>query len=64
MEIDSHKVGCPEYAPKTMLKLLVYGYSYGIRSSHKLEREYEQPASQAVYKLRQQSRTGPDSCLN
>ena len=37
--LDPHKVGCPEYAPKVMLKLLVYGYSYGIRSSRKLERE-------------------------
>jgi len=36
--IDYKKVGCPEYDPKSMLKLLVYGYSYGIRSSRKLER--------------------------
>ena len=36
---DPHKVGCPEYDPKVMLKLLVYGYSYGVRSSRKLERE-------------------------
>lgn len=35
---DSDKVGNPEYDPKSMLKLLVYGYSYGIRSSRKLER--------------------------
>jgi transposase len=34
-----HKVGCPQYDPKVMLKLLVYGYSYGVRSSRKLERE-------------------------
>ena len=34
-----HKVGCPEYDPKVVLKLLVYGYSYGVRSSRKLERE-------------------------
>jgi len=38
-EIDPDKVGCPQYDPSTMLKLLVYGYSYGIRSSRKLERE-------------------------
>jgi len=37
--LNSDKVGCPEYDPKAMLKLLVYGYSYGIRSSRKLERE-------------------------
>jgi transposase len=38
-EVDPHKVGCPQYDPKSMLKLLVYGYSYGVRSSRKLERE-------------------------
>ena len=31
------RVGNPEYNPKSMIKLLVYGYSYGIRSSRKLE---------------------------
>ena len=36
--LDSHKVGSPEYNPKAMLKLLIYGYSYGFRSSRKLER--------------------------
>ena len=36
--IDPHRVGNPEYSPYAMLKLLVYGYSYGIRSSRKLER--------------------------
>jgi len=39
IDLDAHKVGCPPYDPKSMLKLLVYGYSYGIRSSRKLERE-------------------------
>jgi transposase len=39
IEVDPNKVGCPQYDPKVMLKLLVYGYSYGIRSSRKLERE-------------------------
>ena len=37
--LEPHKVGCPQYDPKTMLKLLIYGYSYGVRSSRKLERE-------------------------
>ena len=32
IELDSIKVGCPQYDPKAMLKLLVYGYSYGVRS--------------------------------
>ena len=36
--VEPHKVGCPQYDPKIMLKLLIYGYSYGIRSSRKLER--------------------------
>lgn len=36
--INPHKVGSPAYDPKPMLKLLVYGYSYGWRSSRKLER--------------------------
>ncbi len=36
--LDTHKVGCPQYYPKAMLKLLTYGYSYGFRSSRKLER--------------------------
>ncbi len=38
-EVDPHKVGCPQYNPTAMLKLLVYGCSYGVRSSRKLERE-------------------------
>lgn len=37
--INPDKVGNPSYEPKSMLKLLIYGYSYGIRSSRKLERE-------------------------
>jgi len=36
--IDRNQVGNPAYDPKTMLKLLVYGYSYGWHSSRKLER--------------------------
>ena len=36
--VNHNKVGCPEYDPRSMLKLLVYGCSYGIRSSRKLER--------------------------
>jgi transposase len=39
IKVEPSKVGCPQYDPKIMLKLLVYGYSYGIRSSRKLERE-------------------------
>lgn len=36
--LDEHQVGPPEFDPRAMVKLLVYGYSYGIRSSRKLER--------------------------
>ncbi len=39
LEYKPDKVGPPEYDPKAMLKLLVYGYAYGVRSSRKLERE-------------------------
>jgi transposase len=39
IKIDPLKEGNPSYDPRFMLKLLVYGYSYGIRSSRKLERE-------------------------
>lgn len=39
IDLDSGKVGCPRYDPQAMLKLLLYGYSYGVRSSRKLERE-------------------------
>lgn len=38
IEIDEHQVGNSEYDPRAMLKLLVYGYSYGIKESRKLER--------------------------
>jgi transposase len=38
IDLDTDKVGNPQYDPKAMLKLLLYGYSYGIRSSRKLER--------------------------
>jgi transposase len=37
IEIDEHQVGNSEYDPKAMLKLLVYGYSYGLKGSRKLE---------------------------
>lgn len=38
IEINPSKVGNSEYDPKVMLKLFIYGYSYGIKSSRKLER--------------------------
>ena len=38
IEEDAEQVGNPEYDPRAMLKLAVYGYSYGERSSRKLER--------------------------
>lgn len=36
--LDDTQVGNSRYEPVTMLKLLAYGYSYGWRSSRKLER--------------------------
>jgi transposase len=38
IELDEGKVGHPEFDPRSMVKLLIYGYSYGVRSSRKLER--------------------------
>jgi len=38
IEGEEVKVGNSAYEPKTMLKILVYGYAYGWRSSRKLER--------------------------
>jgi transposase len=38
MQTVPNRVGAPEFDPRAMLKLLVYGYSYGVRSSRKLER--------------------------
>jgi len=38
LHINNNKEGNPQYHPKAMLKLLLYGYSYGIRSSRRLER--------------------------
>lgn len=39
IKLDEEQVGNPEYDPKAMMKLLVYGYSYGVKGSRKLERE-------------------------
>lgn len=38
LSIDESQVGNSSYDPVAMLKLLVYGYTYGFRSSRKLER--------------------------
>jgi transposase len=38
VKVEENQVGAPPYDPRAMLKLLVYGYSYGIRGSRKLER--------------------------
>ena len=39
IDYEPEKEGNPSYDPRAMLKLLVYGYSYGVRSSRRLERE-------------------------
>jgi transposase len=36
--LNDQQIGPPEFDPSAMLKLLVYGTAYGIRSSRKLER--------------------------
>lgn len=38
ISIDLNAIGNSSYHPKTMLKILVYAYSYGWRSSRKIER--------------------------
>lgn len=38
IEMDPCRVGNLRYDPKAMIKLLVYGYSYGVKSSRRLER--------------------------
>ena len=45
IELDEKKVGNPQYNPKSMLKLYVYGCSYGFRSCRKLERAVHQNLS-------------------
>jgi transposase len=37
-DIPKNDMGRPKYDPKAMLKLIIFGYSYCIRSSRKLER--------------------------
>jgi transposase len=39
IEENKFKEGNPSYDPRSMVKLIIYGYSYGVRSSRKLERE-------------------------
>jgi transposase len=39
IEYEPHREGNPAYDPRLMLKLLIYAYSYGVRSSRKIERE-------------------------
>ena len=39
IKVDPTREGNPAYDPRSMLKLLVYSYSYGVRSSRKIERE-------------------------
>lgn len=38
ISLTDYQAGADEYYPKAMLKLIIYGYSYGIRGSRKLER--------------------------
>jgi transposase len=39
IKVAPDREGNPAYEPRSMLKLLVYSYSYGVRSSRKIERE-------------------------
>ena len=37
-DLGENQAGPPPFEPRTMLKLLLYAYSYGLRSSRKIER--------------------------
>jgi len=37
--VECHNEGCPPYPPSALMKLYLYGYRYGIRTTRKLERE-------------------------
>ena len=37
--VECHEEGCPPYPPSALMKLYLYGYRYGIRTTRKLERE-------------------------
>jgi len=37
--VECHDEGCPPYPPAALMKLWLYGYRYGIRTTRKLERE-------------------------
>lgn len=39
IKVEPEREGNPAYDPRSMLKLLLYSYSYGVRSSRKIERE-------------------------
>lgn len=39
IDLDDRRIGNSRYHPRAMLELLLYGYSYGVKSSRKLERE-------------------------
>lgn len=38
IEKNYSELGCPAYHPKMLIKLLIYGYSMGIRSSRRIQR--------------------------
>jgi transposase len=42
IEAGYSDIGCPGYHPKMLVKVLVYGYSIGIRSSRRLQKELQE----------------------
>ena len=38
IQVEAERTGAPAYEPRAMIKLLLYGPSYGVKSSRKLER--------------------------
>ena len=43
IDLDACKVGNSQYHPRLMLKLLLFGYSYGVKTSRKRLREVFTP---------------------
>lgn len=76
IDTDDRQVGNSRYDPRTMLKLLVYGCSYGVRSSRKMERAVHynlsfiwlmgglKPDHKTISEFRRKNRKGLRKALN
>src|SRR5215510_7529766 len=53
IELEEHQVGNTEYDPRAMLKLLMYGYSYGLKGSKSRRRPDHACGSSTAARTRQ-----------